>query len=107
MARLAKSSNFDRVAACLEALGNPTRLQVLRVLVRADDAGLAVGQLRRQLTGVAPSTLSHHLLRLSTVGLIKQERKGATLICRAECRTMANIIGFLRDECSAEVDPTR
>jgi DNA-binding transcriptional ArsR family regulator len=107
MARLSTTSNIERAAACLEALGNPTRLQALRILVRTGDTGLAVGQLKRRLGGIAPSTLSHHLQRLTAVGLITQARKGATLICRVDCQAIAKIIGFLTDECSADVDPLR
>jgi DNA-binding transcriptional ArsR family regulator len=105
MARLSTSSNIDGAAACLEALGSPTRLQALRILVRAGDTGLAVGQLQRRLGGIAPSTLSHHLQRLTAVGLVTQERKGVTLVCRVDCQAIAKIIGFLTEECSAEVDP--
>ena len=35
----------EQAAKQLEALGNPTRLRVYRLLVRAGDAGLPVGHL--------------------------------------------------------------
>ena len=51
---------LDDAAAHLEALGNPTRLKIYRTLVRAGNAGLAVGRLQDKLK-IAPSTLSHHI----------------------------------------------
>jgi ArsR family transcriptional regulator len=65
----------------LEALGNPTRLEVYRALVRAGDDGLPVGRLQGRL-GLAAPTLSHHLHRLILTGLVTQERQVTTLICR-------------------------
>ena len=58
---------LDDAAAHLEALGNPTRLKIYRALVRAGDAGLAVGRLQDKLK-IAPSTLSHHIKTLMVVG---------------------------------------
>ena len=39
----------EKAAKQLEALGNPTRLQVYRALVRAGDDGLPVGRLQEKL----------------------------------------------------------
>lgn len=91
----------DDVAARLEALGNPTRLEIVRVLVRTGTDGLPVGQLRARID-IAASTLSHHLAKLVTVGLVSQERQGTTLICRAEFETMQDTAGYLISECCVE-----
>jgi ArsR family transcriptional regulator, arsenate/arsenite/antimonite-responsive transcriptional repressor len=88
---------IEKAAKQLEALGNPTRLQVYRSLVRAGDAGLPVGGLQEKLK-IAASTLSHHLHRLILTGLVTQERQGTTLICRANY----GLLGFLADECCAD-----
>ena len=40
---------LEQVAKQLEALGNPTRLQVYRLLVRAGDAGCPVGRIQERL----------------------------------------------------------
>ena len=93
--------NVEEAAKQLEALGNPTRLQVYRALVRAGDAGLPVGRLQAKLD-IAASTLSHHLHRLIATGLVTQERQTTTLICRAHYPTMGSLIGFLSDECCAD-----
>ena len=64
---------IDEAAARLEALGNPTRLKIYRMLVRAGDPGLSVGKLQTRLS-IPASTLSHHLKTLIIVGLVTQER---------------------------------
>jgi ArsR family transcriptional regulator len=92
---------LEQAAKQLEALGNPTRLQVYRALVRAGDAGLPVGRLQERI-GIAASTLSHHLHRLILTGLVTQERQATTLICRANYPQMDALLGFLTDECCAD-----
>ena len=89
---------LDDVSARLEALGNPTRLRIYHLLVRAGGDGLPVGQLQSRLD-VAPSTLSHHLKSLLIVDLVSQERRGTTLICRANFSVMRSIVDFLAAEC--------
>lgn len=89
------------IAARLEALGNETRLEVYRILVRAGRDGLPVGELQRR-TGSARSTLSHHLHKLIAVGLVYQERDGTTLHCHASYGAMDETLGFLSRECCAD-----
>jgi DNA-binding transcriptional ArsR family regulator len=95
------SMQLDDAAARLEALGNPTRLKIYRALVRAGDAGLSVGKLMQKVT-VAPSTLSHHLKALVTVGLVTQTRESTTLVCHANYDVMRGLVGYLVEECCVE-----
>ena len=85
-------------AACLEALGSPTRLEIYRLLVQAGPGGAVVGELQARL-GIPASTLSHHLARLVRVGLIAQERQSRNLICRANYTRMNGLLAFLSDQC--------
>ena len=85
---------IDEAASRLEALGNPTRLKIYRALVRAGQAGMPVGRLQEKLK-VAPSTLSHHIKSLVSVGLISQVRELTTLVCHAEYDTMQGLVDFL------------
>ena len=99
---------LDDAAARLEALGNPTRLKIYRALVRAGEAGLAVGRLQEKLK-IAPSTLSHHIKTLLVVGLVSQVRDSTTLVCHANYDVMRTLVDFLVAECCAdtvEVDDT-
>lgn len=92
---------IDDAAARLEALGNPTRLQIYRALVRAGETGMPVGKLQAKLD-LAASTLSHHLKSLLVVGLISQERQATTLICRTNYDVMRTLVDFLVAECCAD-----
>jgi DNA-binding transcriptional ArsR family regulator len=92
---------LDDAAAHLEALGNPTRLKIYRALVRAGDAGLAVGRLQDKLK-IAPSTLSHHLKTLIVVGLVNQVRDATTLVCHANYDVMRGLVDFLVAECCTD-----
>ncbi|HEX2552969.1 MAG TPA: metalloregulator ArsR/SmtB family transcription factor [Microvirga sp.] len=93
--------NVEQAAKQLEALGNPTRLEVYRTLVRAGAAGCPVGRIQEKLD-IPASTLSHHLHRLILTGLVTQERQATTLICRAHYPAMEGLLGFLADECCAD-----
>jgi len=92
---------LDVAAARLEALGNPTRLKVYRMLVRAGADGMAVGRLQERLD-IAASTLSHHLKALVGVGLVTQTREGTTLICHTNYDVMRGLLEYLVAECCVE-----
>lgn len=96
--------DLETTAKRLQALGNPTRLAIYRLLVRAGEDGLAVGEVQERMR-MASSTLSHHLHRLIEVGLVTQERRGTTLICRADFGAMRAALGFLIAECCADAPP--
>lgn len=97
---------IEHAARCLEKLGNPTRLEVFRLLVKAGDEGLPVGAIQDHL-GVPASTLSHHVAHLVNVGLVSQEREGRVLRCRPNFPLMDELVGFLTSECCvlAEAPP--
>ncbi len=93
--------NLADAAARLEALGNPTRLSIYRLLVKAGEAGIPVGRIQSHLD-LAASTLSHHLKALVIVGLVTQERAGTVLICRANYPMMRDLVDFLVAECCVD-----
>lgn len=88
-------------AARLEALGNQTRLQIYRTLVRAGRPGMPVGRLQDKLK-IPASTLSHHIKTLVAVGLVSQVRESTTLICHANYDAMRGLVDFLAAECCAD-----
>lgn len=92
---------LDDAASRLEALGNPTRLKIYRILVRAGTEGMSVGRLQAKLDAAA-STLSHHIKSLVIVGLVTQTREGTTLVCHANYPVMRDLLGFMVEECCAE-----
>ena len=82
----------------LGELGHSTRMSVYRLLIKAGDQGLPVGDIQKHL-GIAGATLSHHLHRLIKVGLVTQHREGTTLLCFAELDALREVMGFLEAEC--------
>ncbi len=95
---------YDDAAALLSQLGNPTRLRIVRELVRTGRTGMAVGEIQKKL-GTPNSTLSHHINHLRGVGLIRQVREGTILRCFIEYRKIDAVVTFLTEECcAAEVE---
>jgi 2-polyprenyl-3-methyl-5-hydroxy-6-metoxy-1,4-benzoquinol methylase len=62
---------MDDLVQSFKALGDPTRLRILRLLT---EAPLNVSELV-SLVGVAQSSVSHHLAKLKGLGLIREERQ--------------------------------
>jgi DNA-binding transcriptional ArsR family regulator len=89
-------------ARALAALGHDARLSIFRLLVRAGEDGLRVGDLGR-LLDLAPSTLSHHLSTLVDAGLVAQDRRGREVFNRADYAAMRAVLGFLTEECCTGV----
>ena len=85
-------------ARCLEKLGNPTRLEIFRLLVRTGPAGATVGEIQERLS-IPGSTLSHHISHLVNAGLVHQEREGRVLRCTPNFDLMDEVIHFLTEEC--------
>lgn len=82
----------------LGELGHTTRMSVFRLLVKAGNKGLPVGELQTRLDVSAPN-MSHHLHRLIGAGLVRQERDGRTLYCFAELSALRDVMDFLDAEC--------
>jgi len=93
---------IEKAASQLEALGNVTRLRIFRALVRAGGDGMPVGRLQEKIE-IPGSTLSHHLKKLVDTGLVTQDRQATTLVCTANFNNMNGLIGYLVDECCADV----
>lgn len=89
-------------ASAFAALGSEQRLGVLRTLVRAGPEGLSIGELGDR-AGVTGSTLTHHVKILAQAGLVRQTRKGRSIISSAvafdEVKALSN---FLLTECCAD-----
>lgn len=96
----------EAAARMLAELGNATRLEIFRLLVRAGPDGLPVGEIQDHLE-IPGSTLSHHVSRLVWAGLVTQERQGRTLICRPRHDQLDRVVAFLQAECCSGVGAPR
>lgn len=97
--------DWANAAAGFAAMGSEARLQVLRILVRAGEEGLTVSDLQER-TGIAPSTLAHHLKFLSGAGVIVQEKQGRATLSRADYDRLRALAQFILGECCAD-DPRK
>lgn len=88
-------------AKMLAELGHNTRLSIFRYLVKVGSEGAPVGQIQAKLN-VPGSTLSHHINRLVSVGLILQVRESRTLYCVPQFEVLKELIEFLLAECCTE-----
>ena len=95
--------NRKLAAQCLSELGNLTRLDIYRLLVRAGLDGMKISDIQARL-GVPASTLAFHLGGLVGAGLVSQEKVGREVICRARHRQLTAVIAFLREECCQGFD---
>ena len=89
---------IENAAVALKELGHATRLAIFKLLVKAGSEGLPVGEVQSELK-IPNSTLSHHISKLASVGLIKQQRDGRTLFCIPQYERLYELIHFLQDEC--------
>ncbi len=92
--------DIEIAARRLAELGNPTRLQIVRLLVQAGGEGLAIGELQARL-GVPASTLAFHLRGLVTAGLVEQEKQGRTVRCSINSRAINATLAFVKENCCA------
>ena len=94
--------DIHKAADLLAQLGNPTRLRVVRFLVRAGHGGLPVGRIQEKLD-IPASTLRHHPDHLKAVGLLRQMGKKSSLWCRMDFQRLNEISSFLMEECCSEI----
>ncbi len=93
--------NLETAALILSKIGNPTRLKIVRVLVRAGEQGLPVGAIQKKLK-IPGSTLTHHITHLKNARLIRQERQQTTLVCRMKYGQLNKLVEYLTEECCVD-----
>lgn len=85
-------------------MGSEARLSVLNTLIRGGEGGLTVGEIQDR-TGIAPSTLAHHLKFLTAAELLTQEKNGRTTINRAAFSHLERLADYILNECCADARP--
>lgn len=84
--------------SALAALGQPTRLEIFRLLMRQGCDGLLAGAIAEAI-GCPHNTLSSHLSILARAGLIRGRREGRTILYRADVDAMRALLAFLVTDC--------
>jgi ArsR family transcriptional regulator len=84
--------------SALAALGQSTRIEIFRLLMRSEPGGLPAGVIAETI-GCPHNTLSSHLGILARAGLIRGARDGRSIIYRADVEGMKALVGFLLTDC--------
>jgi DNA-binding transcriptional ArsR family regulator len=84
--------------AALAALGQPTRLEIFRVLMRAEPDGMPAGAMAHAI-GCPHNTLSSHLSILARSGLVRGTRDGRSIVYRADVQGIRALVAFLITDC--------
>jgi ArsR family transcriptional regulator, arsenate/arsenite/antimonite-responsive transcriptional repressor len=98
-----------KYADMFAALGAEPRLRILRLLLASHPEGLVVGEIQVE-TGIAGSTLSHHLEKLKIDDLVTTEREKTFIRYRAKTEALQELLGFLYAECCTRnkaIEPKR
>lgn len=95
---VAATSKLERHAQQLAALGSPIRLAILRHIVQGDPEGTVVGDLQQKLD-IPWSTLSHHLDRLSSAGLLRSRPDGKFIFYRADFESLRALSAYVWEDC--------
>lgn len=90
--------NEVEAIAALAALGQTTRLETFRALVRKEPDGIPAGELARSVA-VPQNTMSAHLAILSRAGLVRGERRSRSIIYRADLTRFRELVAFLVKDC--------
>ena len=89
---------LEIAAKRLAELGHSKRLAIFRHLVKCGPEGCPVGDVQRILD-IPGSTLSHHIAKLVSAGLVEQHRDGRSLYCVPKFDALDETIEFLTEEC--------
>ncbi|RPI44448.1 MAG: transcriptional regulator, partial [Betaproteobacteria bacterium] len=81
-----------------ESLASGIRLDLYRLLVRKGPDGMVAGDIANALE-LPPTNTSFHLKALTQAGLVTVEQEGRFQRYRANLTLMADLIGYLTDEC--------
>ena len=90
--------SVEEIATTFAALGQSSRLNIVRLLLSAYPKGLPAGEIQREL-GITASTLSHHLDKLRQVGIVQAEKDRQWIWYSVQSDTLKHLIDFLFEEC--------
>lgn len=68
-------SKAEEASSLLKAVADPTRLQILAMIASTENKEACVCDFTESL-GLTQPTVSHHIKKLSEVGLVNRERRG-------------------------------
>lgn len=81
------------IADLLKAVADPTRLQILALIRKGENSQACTCDLTGPLNLSQP-TISHHMKKLTEVGLLEAERKGTWVYYRINSKIWNQIAGL-------------
>lgn len=90
--------DLDNAINAFASLSQETRLKVFKILVEYGRTGAAAGTISDRLE-IPHNTLSFHLSHLTQAGLINSHKDGRSIIYAANCDSIEELIGYLRENC--------
>jgi DNA-binding transcriptional ArsR family regulator len=94
--------NDEQLAKILAELGNTTRLRIFKLLIKAGEKGLHVGDIQKSLN-IPASTLSHHISKLVYQNLVSKKRLGTVQNCIANYEILDVVVSELKEQCCVGV----
>ena len=88
----------SRSLNALSALSQETRLDVFRLLTRAEPAGMVAGDIADAM-GARQNTISNNLAILAHAGLIRSVREGRNIRYFADLEGMRGLLSYLMEDC--------
>ena len=92
------TSKLDRHAEQLGALGHPARLAILRHIVQGGPDGTTTTELQTKLD-IPWTTLSHHVDRLVSAGLVAARRDGKFSFHTVDYEALRALSDFIWEDC--------
>jgi len=83
------------IAALLKAVADPTRLQILALIRQGEESKACTCDLTGPLNLSQP-TISHHMKKLTEVGLLEAERRGTWVYYRINENLWSQISGLFK-----------
>ena len=90
--------NDEQAAEFLGALANPTRLAIVRCLVRAGPGGAAAGAIASS-AGASPSRASFHLSALADLGVVSAELQSRSIIYLIIFDRLGDFLSYFFEYC--------
>ncbi len=91
-------TKLEQHAEQCNALGHPVRLAILRYVVQGGRQGTPAGEIQSKLD-IPASTLSHHLDKLASAGLLASRREGTFIFYAPEFHTLKALTSYLWEDC--------
>lgn len=90
--------DIENAVSVFSALSQQTRLEVLRLLLKAGHEGMGAGEIAEAL-GVRQNTMSTNLNILQRSNLIRSVRFGRSIRYYADMAGLRSLLSFLMEDC--------